>query len=294
MVVAKKVNLFVVGAMRAGTTSFMELLGEHPAIYVSPIKEPHFFTEMLPKEIFESLPSSHLEDYFKKEFPTPIHRAHVKKIEDYTKLFEKVAQEKYLVEGSISYLNAPGVAKRIKQYNPEAKIIILTRDPLERVFSHYRMDVGLFREKRSFETAIQAEINAYYKKELPWYSYLNMSFYKAPILKYRQHFGDNVLVIALEDLVASMDKTSTQISTFLDIRSFKTHSLSKLNKNKRLRFKRVFGLLHSLKLKQIPFSIMPPLGKRWAKNIFLSNQKKTVEISTALRKALTSIFRKEC
>ncbi|MBZ0326149.1 MAG: sulfotransferase, partial [Altibacter sp.] len=44
----KKANLFIVGAMRAGTTSFVELLSKHPQIYVSPIKEPNYFVDRLP------------------------------------------------------------------------------------------------------------------------------------------------------------------------------------------------------------------------------------------------------
>ncbi|WP_432411020.1 sulfotransferase family protein [Rasiella sp. SM2506] len=291
---SRKVNLFVLGAMRAGTTSFMEFIGKHPAIYTSPIKEPHFFTESLPKEIFEALPTNHLKHYFKKEFPKPIHRAHVTAIEEYQKLFKNATNQKYLAEGSVSYLHAPHVASELQHYNPEAKIIIVTRDPLERAVSHYHMNVGLFREKRSFEAALQSEIEAYHKNELPWYSYLNMSFYKATISNYRQHFGDTILVISLEDLVENTEKTSTQVSTFLEICPFETQALPALNKNKRLRFKKVFGVLHYLKLKEILFSIVPSTRKSSVKNIFLSDCENEVKMSTELRKTLLAIFQKEC
>ena len=47
------VNLFVVGAMKAGTTSLIEILSNHSEIYVPPIKEPHFFVDTLPKSLYE-------------------------------------------------------------------------------------------------------------------------------------------------------------------------------------------------------------------------------------------------
>lgn len=294
MVAVKNANLFVVGAMRAGTTSFMELLAQHPEIYTSPIKEPHFFTETLPKEIFEPLPPNYLEHYFKKQFPLPIHRAHLKNIEEYTKLFENATTEKYLAEGSISYLNAPGVPERIKRYNPEAKIIILTRNPLERAISHYKMNVGLFREKRSFETAIQEEIDAYYKNELPWYSYLQMSFYKDSIAKYEQCFGNNVMVINLEDLVLETKKIGAQLSSFLEVASFEIDNFPQRNKTRKLRFKKVLSMLHRLHLKQLLYSVLPAWGKTRVKNVFLSDNTDLVKMSKKTREILLAIFQKEC
>lgn len=290
----RKANLFVVGAMRAGTTSFMELLAQHPEIYTSPIKEPHYFSETLPETIFEPQSSSVLAEYFKKEFPRPIHRAHVKKLTDYHKLFGKATSEKYRAEGSVSYLHEPNAASKIKHYNPDAKIIVLVRDPLKRAKSHYQMNKGLFREKRSFEAVMKAEIEAYQNGRLPWYSTLGMSFYKAPILNYKKHFEDNVLVIALEDLVSNTKKITTEISTFLNIGSFETNSLSKLNNNKSLRFKKVVGVLHYLKLKRVLFSRPPSSGKIWAKGFFLSDKKGIITISDELRKVLIAIFQKEC
>src|SRR5690606_13890012 len=94
---------------------------------------------------------------------------------------------------------APESATLIHQYNRNAKIVILLRDPLKRSFSHYNMDKGLGRIMEEFETVIKNEIVQYNNGSLPWNSYLGMSFYNEPIKKYKSLF-ENVLIINFEEL----------------------------------------------------------------------------------------------
>ncbi|MAZ73611.1 MAG: hypothetical protein CMC70_10745 [Flavobacteriaceae bacterium] len=289
----KKANLFVVGAMRAGTTSFMEALAQHPEIYVSPIKEPHYFVETLPKAIFEPQPENFLENYLKKDFPKLIHRAHVKKLSDYHKLFEKSTTEKYRTEGSISYLHAPGVAEKIKRYNPDAKIIILIRDPLDRAISHYRMNKGLMHENRSFEAVMKADIKAYQEGRLTWDRILAMSFYRGSIERFKQLFEKSTLVVPFENLVSKPHETLVEISTFLNISSCEIPLFPNLNMSKQIRFRNYLSVLHARKLIPISKWILPGIVKIWAKRFLLSDNKETITISRELRKALQSIFKKE-
>ena len=65
-----KANLFIVGAMKAGTTSFNELLTNHPEIYFSPIKEPNYFINDQPKSIYEPSRFFNIDSYFKNQFPS--------------------------------------------------------------------------------------------------------------------------------------------------------------------------------------------------------------------------------
>jgi len=289
-----KANLFVVGAMRAGTTSFMELLSSHPDIYVSPIKEPHFFTETLPEAIFEPQPDSFLNNYFKKQFPAPIHRAHVKDQRDYNKLFKNGSAVLYRAEGSVSYLHAPNAVTGIQQYNPEAKIIVLTRDPLQRAQSQYLMDKGLFRENRSFEEVLTTEIEAYNKGKLPWYSTLGMSFYKKPISNFERCFPDNVLVLSLEDFVTKPSEAIESVALFLEISSFTMEHLPNLNKNKELRFRKIFRIFYKGALAKWLISSTPSLLKKKLKRIFFSERNVPVQVSENLYTTLESIFKKEC
>jgi len=246
----RKANLFIVGAMKAGTTSFMELLSKHPNIYTSPIKEPHFFIHDLPSSFYESSRFFSLEKYFKNEFPTPLHITKVATQAQYDTLFSLAKKNQtYCCEGSTCYLQAPESAQLIYNYNPNAKIIIIQRDVLNRAFSHYSMDVALSRELRDFNTIISSELAQYHKQQLPWYSYLGMGLYKDSVARYRRFFSENVLVLHFESLIKNQQEALNMVFNFLEISPLESISLSHKNEGKSLKFKKLFYVLKKIGLK---------------------------------------------
>jgi sulfotransferase family protein len=288
----EKVNLFVVGGMRCGTTSFSEMLNSHQDIYVPPIKEPHYFSDPLPKAFLDRSRFFSVSGYFKNTFPKPLHSAQIFEERHYKKLYSLATHQKYLVDASTSYLHEPGAAERIKEYNPSAKIIILTRDPLERAFSHYRMDVGLGRITKSFEKIILEEIQLYINGNLPWYSHLGMSFYKMQINRFRDLF-DDVLILTLERLIQDVPKEMERVSSFLGIDKFTTPDFPHKNPSINIKSPKI---LYSIKKTGIKECLIPVLGKR-GKNYFLRIfSKKTsddVAIPMELKKELEIFFGKD-
>ena len=131
-------NFFIVGAPRAGTTSLYEYLKNIVGIYMSPVKEPQYFSVNL-------VPENH-----------PIRPIRDKK--KYLELFEKVTDEKIIGEASAGYLSDPEAPKLIHEIAPHARIIISLRDPVERLFSHYlhRMRLGLL--NASFKDVLKIEL----------------------------------------------------------------------------------------------------------------------------------------
>src|SRR4029079_3438154 len=89
-------NLFLVGAAKAGTTALYDELSRHPAIYMSPMKEPHFFSRIEP--------ASRWEDFF----------PHVSDEDDYLAVLERATNEQLVGEASTSYLWDSQTAERIK------------------------------------------------------------------------------------------------------------------------------------------------------------------------------------
>jgi len=128
-------NFFIVGAPRAGTTSLYFYLKQVPEVYLSPVKEPNYFS-------IRVIPADH--------YLLPIRNK-----SNYLRLFEGVKDEIVIGEASPSYLEDPEAPKLIHQVVPHAKIIILLRDPVERAFSHYLMMVSQGYEKLSFREAIE-------------------------------------------------------------------------------------------------------------------------------------------
>jgi|10_taG_2_1085330.scaffolds.fasta_scaffold13682_2 hypothetical protein len=288
----KKVNLFIVGAMRSGTTSFSKLLNTHEDIFVPPIKEPHYFSDSLPKEFLERSRYFSVADYFKNSFPKPLHSAQIIEAAHYERLYSMAKQQKYLVDGSTSYLHEPSAADRIKQYNPSAKIIILTRNPLARAFSHYRMDVGLGRTTKSFEEVMQKEIELYKLGILPWYAHLNISFYKENIDRFQNLF-DDVLVLSFENLLENTAKELEKISLFLGIAKFASTQL--FHTNSSITIKRP-NILYFLKHTGIKEYMSEILGISTKKNLLrmLSRQgSESVHISKTFLQEVEKVFEEE-
>jgi len=152
-----KPNLFIIGAMKSGTTSLHNYLNAHPDIAMSEEKEPGYFVDELSLRRGEKW---------------------------YCNLFENAQDYRYRGESSTHYTKLPlyrGVPERIFRFNPDAKLIYIMRDPFERVVSHYwhaLRDIHHGGETRSLLKAV---------KEQP--DYLAFSNYAAQLTPYLERFG---------------------------------------------------------------------------------------------------------
>ena len=138
-------NFLIIGANKAGTTSIYSYLKQHPQIYMSPVKEPMFFT-LEGKNIDRTEVSRQITL-----------KTAVNDIEDYQALFQGVSNEKAIGEASTAYLHCPWCAERIKQYIPDVKLIAILRDPIERAYSNYLMYVRWGLETLDFPEAVRQE-----------------------------------------------------------------------------------------------------------------------------------------
>lgn len=109
----KKPNLFIVGAPRCGTTAWVGYLSEHPDIFFSPAKEPHFFCTDFPRFRW------------------------ARTIEDYEALFNDAGMAPIVGEASVKYLYSSAAAREIHQYRPDAKILIFLRPHAEFLASYH-------------------------------------------------------------------------------------------------------------------------------------------------------------
>ena len=134
-------NFFLVGAPKAGTTSLYRYLDQHPAVYMSPIKEPCFFAPEVvdfsprTREYFEAH-ESEVRAYLEGPMRTK-GRGIVLQWDEYLELFRHVGHETAVGEASASYLGSLGAPAAIRARIPDARIIMLLRDPADRLFSHY-------------------------------------------------------------------------------------------------------------------------------------------------------------
>jgi sulfotransferase family protein len=133
-------NFFVVGAPKSGTTSLYHYLDQHPAIYMSPVKEPAYFAgDLFDRKrtlgIDESDPAE-MRAYVDGPM-TERRNGVVRDWELYQKLFKNVTHETAIGEASGTYLASTGAPAAIRQSIPHARIVMILRDPVERLFSQH-------------------------------------------------------------------------------------------------------------------------------------------------------------
>ena len=117
----KKPNLFIVGFPRSGTGFLNKHLGLHPDVFMSSPKEPNFFCS----DFHNESDKFHGE---KRCFPYRTKK-------DYLLLFSKDTSEKIVGEASTHYIFSKVAAKKICEFNPNAKIIICLRNPVDFLYS---------------------------------------------------------------------------------------------------------------------------------------------------------------
>jgi Sulfotransferase family len=198
----KRPNFFIIGAAKAGTTSLYQYLAQHPDIYMSPIKEPNYFSteinfEDVRPEVQERIKLLKIDAYLKGDMKRTIHRAFIKNQNQYESLFRFVANQKAIGEASASYLYSPEAANAIKKYNPDAKIIIVLRNPVQRIYSHYLMDRRMAITQLSFEEALLEDKNNPLKMWGSKSLYYELSEYYEQVKRYYDTFPQSNILLYL-------------------------------------------------------------------------------------------------
>ena len=230
-----KVDFFIVGAPKAGTTSLYHYLNEHPEISMSSQKEPDYFSDA-------DLQNDGMY-YGKNRIDT---------IKKYHNLFDNNSESKLKGEASVSYLFYKNVPQKIKTYNPEAKIIIMLRNPIDRAFSHYLMDYRLGLVSDSFEDIIgRKSVNK--NKKLFYQQYIELSEYSSQIKRYLDVFNDTeILFIEYEDLKMDLISIMKKTYLFLGVNQLyepdlaKKHNTYAMPKNSVIRFIYSFVILRNI------------------------------------------------
>ncbi len=179
-------NFLIIGAAKSGTTALYEYLKQHPQIYMSPIKEPHFFG--LEGEVL-NFQGPTAEQYENRS---------ITNIEDYRALFQGVLDEVAIGEASNSYLYLPKAPERIKYYIPSAKMIAILRNPVARAYSSF---LALMRGRKEplndFSRALREEEVRIRSNWGFLHRYQDLGFYYVQLKRYFEIFDSTQIRVYL-------------------------------------------------------------------------------------------------
>ncbi len=188
-------NFFIVGAPKAGTTSLYHSLDRHPQIYISPVKEPCYFASEIRPENFseEHAPRIRREAQDLREYLNgPIREKRFSGVvsdwDDYLKLFQDATEKTAIGEASVCYLWSPTAAQNIISRIPNAKIIIILRDPAERAFSQYLHTVTAGLVHNSFREQVEQSVRSPGGKFDVFHPFLELGLYYQQVKRYLDLF----------------------------------------------------------------------------------------------------------
>lgn len=209
---------FVVGAAKAGTTSLYDLLKAHPEVFVPAVKEPHFYADVA---------SENKADYKKPEPGKTYHTKVIRNRVDYESLFKDATKAKAIGDFSPSYLWDENAAKRIYEDHPNAKIVVVLRDPIERAYSHYLMDVrdGLQTEQ-NFYKALRNDAKTTPKI---WggksHLYAELGMYGKQLQRYSCFPSNQLQIFVFESFFSNLSEKANTLCEFLDINPMDVETL---------------------------------------------------------------------
>jgi hypothetical protein len=223
-------NFFVIGAPRSGTTSTYEYLNAHPDVFMSPVKEPDFFSRA-------SLDVAHSPGgtlAASLEVDAQAHAALKEDLAGYLDLFGGAQGEKRRGEASAVYLGHPTAAWHIRGYVPDAKLIAILRDPAERAHSHYvhgkriyaehGRKIAIGTENRSVDEEFARAVESAYRDGPPERAisdpevWVRSGFYFQHLRRWQSLFPPEQLIVFLfEDLVRDPAGFMRRIFEFLAV-----------------------------------------------------------------------------
>jgi hypothetical protein len=223
----RRPDVFLVGAPKSGTTAMYKYLGAHPEIFMSPIKELHYFS----KDVF---------DDYRPYAP--------KTLVEYLACFKGAKTEKRVGDCSPTYLGSPSAPSQLRSFSGDARIVIMLRNPVDTMYALHCQHVWDTTERVSdFEAALEAD-RRWEKsagvRRLPGLSYRDTVRYAEQVERYFGVFGrEKVLIIVYDDFAKDPQSLYRETLHFLDVDPHFATNLSVINPShtpRSLRLQRLF------------------------------------------------------
>jgi hypothetical protein len=211
-------DFLVLGGQRCGSTSLFAILCDHRQVIAPSHKEVHFFDRNYLRG----------PEFYRRVFPLALHRR---------ARARRLGRRVVTGEATTYYLFHPAVPARVAQLLPQARLIALLRDPVDRAYSHYQLSVRTGHEPLSFEDALAAEPErlageeerlateaGYRSLAHRYHSYVARGTYVDQLLRWYAHVDrERLLVLRSEDLFERPEAVVAQVTGFLGVEAYRGH-----------------------------------------------------------------------
>lgn len=216
-------NLFLVGAPKCGTTSLHAYLAQHPDVFMASKKEPHFWS-------------------------TDIDRPLRMEPEDYFDLFREAGGYAHIGEGSTEYIYSRSACEHIQKFFPKARIIIMLRNPVDKIYSGHAQRVSRGWENViDFEEALRAENRppeSRGRQDRTLLTYRESARYSKYVRRYIETFGrERVHVVIFEEFIKDTAREFQHVCEFLEIPADCPVRFETFNARKAPRYRTLWKLL---------------------------------------------------
>lgn len=211
-----KIDFFIVGAPKCGTTALATYLSENTNINFAKSKEPHFFAKDFENYILTNT------------------------YDEYKTLFNKKNNGSIMGEGSVFYLYSKVALKEIKNYNKSAKIIVMLRKPTEMVYSFHAQLVASGDENIvDFEKAWrlcndrkQMKKISKITREPKLLYYDEIAKYYNQLVRLKLYFpNEQIKIILFEDFKRDTKQVYNEVLRFLNVEVDDRQDFPKINTN---------------------------------------------------------------
>ena len=201
-------DFVIIGAQKSGTSSLFAYLAEHPDVVASVKKEVHYFDMNYRRG----------PNWYRAHFPSEAER-------------EVGGRHALSGEATPYYLFHPLAPQRLAATLPEARLVVLLRNPVDRAHSHYQHEVRFGREDLSFDEAIAAEPsrtagererlagdNRYHSEEIRRHAYLARGRYAEQLEDWFAHFDqEQILILGTEAFHDEPEAVYSEVLRFLQL-----------------------------------------------------------------------------
>lgn len=223
-----KVNFFIIGYPKSGTTSLYSYLKSHPNVFMPQLKEPHFFTE---------------------DFPGI---REVKSLREYEALFADVSGKQIKGDASASVIHSEIALKKILEYSPDAKFILMIRNPLQAVQSfHSELLYNLNENEDNFEKAWHLQSQRANGSNIPssckepkLLQYSKIFRYREQLPKFYDLIPENQrLTLVFEEFFSNTGENYKKVLDFLELEEHEKSDFEHANAAKKVKM-RWLSLIH--------------------------------------------------